>query len=200
MTKRWWWLALSGAVACDDFGGETAMYRCDYTETALAPDDPALDTTAAAIGSSLDGVFTHAATWADGTPVAATMDLSLALDGALLRQGGCGDHIAIPAVAVIDTADGGFDALTFDVELQVVTGGSIGGWATIDAADVTGSWVPRALEPNETRLGVSLRLEGSVDAPAAVVSDDTEGSDATAAWSASDPILTLGEGSLATNP
>lgn len=188
---------------CDLLGGgdgDTMMYECHPTETPLGLDDPALGTTVAEVGSAMDGVFVHSGTWADGTAVDATVDFALDLDAAMLVEGGCGTHIAIPATAVIDTADGTFDALTFAFTLEVVDGGGLGGWAMIAPAEVTGTWSPRALQGNENRRGVSLRVGGLVGSPTVSVSDEVEGSNATAAWEASEPILELGEGTLAATP
>lgn len=173
------------------------LYECEFVDTALGADDEALGTTPSAVAAAFDGQSVHDAIWSrDGSATTATLDLTLDLGQALLRESaGCGmAYIAIPAQAVLATDDGGLTG-TWALELQVSEDGSVQGYGSIDASALGGSFEPRALDPNEIRRGFALDLAGSSDGSLeATVLDETEGDDGSVAWAGVEPVLELIEG------
>ncbi len=178
--------------------GDTLMYQCNYTDTALAADDAALGTTPADIQAELDGLHEHPATWADdGSTAVASVDITVDTTQAILRESeGCGSYIAIPATVSLDTDDGGISAV-FDMELEISEGG-LAAYATIDESELGGSWTPPALDANESRRGISLRLERGDNGLVGQLMDETEGDDGTVAWAGAEVVLELGEGTRIT--
>lgn len=196
-------IPLALLLACDPADknepttGDTLIYECKYTDTVLGAGDEALGTTPTAIADVLEGTTEHAATWIDGgAQTTATLDLALDLTGAMLRESpGCGDHIEIPGTASLSTADGGIDSLTVDVLLSWVADGSASASGDFEPSDVSGTWTPRALEPNESRIGLTLGISRSAGgALTATLNDSTEGNDGQVAWASFETVLELDEG------
>ena len=182
-------------LGCTEQPLEPDIAWCDYTETALNPDEEALGTTPAALEAALNGLTEHPATWvSDGAATGATLDIALDTAQATLNESDtCGDaFVAIPATVTLSTDDGGLYGVVFDVDVRVYEGGVADLDGTIQPEDLAGTRTPDPLESNETRRGVTLSLQWTEGgAPSGDLFDEIEGEDEDTAWATSVQVLSI---------